>query len=122
MTEIAVRRRSALPPTHPGELLREELLPAMGLSVSEAARRLRVSRQTLHALLAERTAVTPEMALRLGKFCGNGPAIWLRLQQEFDLRRAERRLRTELRAIVAPSRGARTRPTSVPARGTRRAV
>lgn len=88
MSEITVNRRTALPPTHPGELLREELLPAMGLSVSEAARRLRVSRQTLHSLLAERAAVTPEMALRLGKFCGNGPGIWLRLQQEFDLRRA----------------------------------
>lgn len=99
MREIKVRHRSALPPTHPGELLREELLPALGLSVTEAARRLRVSRQTLHALLGERTSVTPEMALRLGKFCGNGPTIWLRLQQEHDLRRAEARLRAELAAI-----------------------
>lgn len=99
MREIPVRRRSALPPTHPGELLREEILPALGLSVSATARRLRVSRQTLHALLAERTAVTPEMALRLGKFCGNGPTIWLRLQQEHDLRRAEARLHAELAAI-----------------------
>ena len=110
MREIKVRQGSALPPTHPGELLREELLPALGLSVAETARRLRVSRQTLYALLGERSAVTPEMALRLGKFCGNGPTVWLRLQQAFDLRQAERRLRTELEAIettvAASTRGA----------------
>jgi addiction module HigA family antidote len=103
MREIKVRQRSALSPTHPGELLREEVLPTLGLSVSEMARRLRVSRQTLHALLGERTAVTPEMALRLGRFCGNGPTIWLRLQQEHDLRRAAVRMRTELAAIEPSS-------------------
>ena len=92
------RRRS---PTHPGAILREDVLPSLGLSVSEAARQLRVSRQTLHRILAGTSAVTPEMAVRLGKFCGNGPGLWLRLQEAYDLWHAERRLADELEKIPA---------------------
>jgi addiction module HigA family antidote len=68
------------------------VLPALRLSVTEAARQLGVARQTLHRIIAGRAAVTPEMAVRLGKFCGNGPGLWLRLQQTYDLWHAERRL------------------------------
>ena len=77
--------KTGLRPMHPGELLREEILPAMGKSVSELAELLGVSRQTLHAILAERAAVTPMMALRLGKLCGNGPNLWVSLQARHDL-------------------------------------
>ena len=80
--------RSALPPTHPGALLREEVLPAAGLSVTAAAAALGVTRQTLHSILSERQSVTPEMALRLGKLLRNGPALWLRMQQDYDLTKA----------------------------------
>jgi addiction module HigA family antidote len=76
-------------------------LPALGLSVTEAARQLRVTRQTLHRILAGSSAVTPEMAARLGKFCGNGPELWLRVQQAHDLWFAEQRLRDELERIPA---------------------
>ena len=93
-------RRDRLP-THPGEVLREDVLPALGLSVSEAARQLRISRQTLHRILAGTSAVTPEMAVRLGKFCGNGPGLWLRMQEAHDLWHAERRLAEELEKIPA---------------------
>lgn len=86
-------------PTHPGALLREDVLPALHLSVSEAASQLRVSRQTLHRVLAEKIAVTPDMAVRLGKFCGNGPGLWLRMQAAYDLWRAEQRMKKELRLI-----------------------
>src|SRR5687768_9181069 len=72
-------------PTHPGEILREDVLPALELSVSEAARQLGVTRQMLHRILAERAAITPEMAVRIGRFCGNGPSVWLRMQQAYDL-------------------------------------
>lgn len=89
------------PPTHPGVILREDVLPSLGLSVSEAARQLRVSRQTLHRILAGTSAVTPEMAVRLGKFCGNGAGLWLRMQEAFDLWHAERRLAKELDKIPA---------------------
>jgi addiction module HigA family antidote len=79
------------------------VLPALELSVSEAARQLRISRQTLHRVLSCKAGISPEMALRLGKFCGNGPGIWLRLQQSHDLWHAEQRLSNELKKIPACS-------------------
>jgi addiction module HigA family antidote len=75
-------------PTHPGELLREDTLPALGISVSEAARKLGVSRQMLHKILATKAPITPEMAVRIGKFCGNGPNLWLHMQAAHDLAKA----------------------------------
>lgn len=100
MTElVAGRRFSDLPPTHPGELLNEDVLPALGLSVKSAAEKLGVSRQTLHGIISGRHAVTPEMALRLGKLCGNGPRLWLNMQQACDLWHAERKLGADIEAI-----------------------
>ena len=102
--EYLVNTRPHRMPTHPGELLREEVLPALKISVSEAARRLRVSRQTLHRILAGDVGVTPDMAVRLGKFCGNGPGLWLRMQQAYDLWHAEQRLADEITKIpTAPA-------------------
>ena len=69
------------------------------LNRAETARRLYISRQTLHDLLAERKGFTPEMALRVGKLAGNGAGLWLRMQQDFDLWHAERALADELRKI-----------------------
>ena len=86
-------------PTHPGAILREDVFPSLGLSVSEAARQLGVTRQTLHRIMAEKVSITPAMALRLGRFCGNGPGLWLRMQQAYDLWDAERDLRAELERI-----------------------
>ena len=97
--EYPVRREPRMPPTHPGAILREDVLPALGLSVSAAARKLRVSRQTLHRILAGTMAVTPEMALRLGRFCGNGPDLWLAMQSAYDLWHARRRLDGKLTQI-----------------------
>jgi addiction module HigA family antidote len=75
------------------------VLPALGISVSAAARQLGVTRQTLHRIMAGAHAVTPEMAVRLGKFCGNGPGLWLRMQQAYDLWRAQERLKDEVERI-----------------------
>ena len=83
-------------PTHPGEIFGDIVLPELKLSVSEAARQLGVSRQTLHAVMSGRSAVTAEMALRLGRFCGNGPELWLRMQQAFDLWEAQSHLKDDL--------------------------
>ncbi len=99
MVEYPIKRPLKRPPIHPGEILREDVLPALGLSISEAARRLGVSRQQLHRVLACTHPITTEMALRLGKFAGNGPTLWLRLQQAYDLWHAERRMKTELTQI-----------------------
>jgi antitoxin HigA-1 len=86
-------------PTHPGAILRLDVLPALNLTVAEAARQLGVSRQMLHSILAERSAVSPEMAVRLGRFCGNGASFWLRMQTAHDLWHAERKLRDEIQKI-----------------------
>jgi len=91
--------KRGLRPMHPGELLRDDVIPALGRSRIEIARLLGVSRQTLHAILAERAAVTPEMALRLGKLCGNGPELWLNLQSHYDLARLSKTKRAEIAAI-----------------------
>jgi antitoxin HigA-1 len=84
---------------HPGELLREEILPALGRPRAAIAHLLRVSRQALHAVLSERASVTPEMALRLGKLCGDGPELWLALQTRYDLERLRREKAAEIDAI-----------------------
>jgi addiction module HigA family antidote len=88
-----------LPPAHPGELLRDDVLPAAGLTVGEAAEALGVSRQTLHAILSGRQAVTAAMALRLGCLFGNGPELWAGMQQAYDLWRERERLAGELAEI-----------------------
>ncbi len=77
-------------PTHPGALLSEIVFPATGLSKTEIAKRLGISRQTLHDLLAAKQPITPQMAVRLGKFLGNNPAVWLDMQVSHDLWHAER--------------------------------
>ena len=79
-------------PTHPGEILREDALPALGLSVPAFARGLGVARQAVHGVLSGRSAVSPEMALRLGAFLGNGPQLWLNTQTRYDLWQAEQRM------------------------------
>ena len=90
--------RSRLP-THPGAILREDVLPNLGLSVSAFARSLGVSRQTLHAVLAERSGVSAEMALRLGASLGNGAQLWVDMQTKFDLWQAEAKLHDVLQGM-----------------------
>jgi addiction module HigA family antidote len=99
MTEYAAKPNPAWPPIHPGVILREDVLPALKMSVKDAASQLGISRQMLHGILKGTASVTPEMALRLGKFCGNGPGLWLRMQQARDLWEAERALADELKKI-----------------------
>ena len=86
-------------PTHPGAVLREDVLPNLGLSVSAFARSLGVSRQTLHAVLAERSGVSAELALRLGALLGNGAQLWLDMQTKYDLWQAEEKLHDVLKGL-----------------------
>ena len=76
-----VKRR----PTHPGEPLREETLPAWGLRQSELAARLMVSRRIVNELINERRSVTPDLAHRLSRLFNTTPEFWLRLQQAVDI-------------------------------------
>ena len=82
-----------LKPMHPGEHLREDILPALGRPKAEIARLLGVSRQTLYEVVTEKQPVTANLAVRLGKLCGDGPDVWLRMQQAYDRETAERELK-----------------------------
>ena len=72
-------------PPHPGEFLREDYLPECGLSIAQFAARLGVSKQTANELVRERRAVSPDMALRLGRLFGTSAQYWLNLQRNVDL-------------------------------------
>jgi antitoxin HigA-1 len=89
----------ALKPMHPGEMLREDVLPALGKPKTEIARLLGISRQTLYDILDEKQPVSPAMALRLGKLLGNGPDLWINLQRAYDLAAAEHELAGEIKRI-----------------------
>lgn len=86
-------------PTHPGAILREDVLPELNMSVSSFARSLGVSRQTLHAVLAERSGISPELALRLGALLGNGAQLWVDMQTKYDLWQAETKLHDVLKGM-----------------------
>lgn len=72
-------------PSHPGALLRDVVLPELGITQGEFADRLGVSRRTVSKILHERRPATPDMAIRLGRLLGNGAGLWLRIQQAVDV-------------------------------------
>jgi len=83
-------------PPHPGRIVRDECLQALGLSVTAGAKVLGVSRQALNNLVNERAGISPEMAIRLAKAFGSTAQTWLRMQSNYDLAKAlksERKIR-----------------------------
>ena len=114
MTDIKAKRPERTP-THPGEIVAEDILPALDLTVTAAAKALGVSRNMLYKIINAESGITPEMALRIGKLAGNGPDIWLRMQNAYDLWHANRKLAKDLAKIPAPPAPKRA------ARGTDRA-
>ena len=81
--------RRDIPPTPPGEMLREDFMPDYGLTTAAIAETLGVSRQTINEILRQRRAVTPTMALRLARLFGNTPEFWLNAQRAYDLWHAQ---------------------------------
>jgi len=77
-------------PPHPGEFLREDILPSLGMNVSEFAKHIGVSRNSASRLLNEHAGVSTEMAVRLGRAFKNGARFWLSLQMQHDLWNTER--------------------------------
>lgn len=77
-------------PPHPGEIIRELCVEPLGLTVTEAAKALKVTRKTLSTLLNGKAGISPEMALRLSKVFGRTPEGWMRLQLQYDLWKAEK--------------------------------
>jgi addiction module HigA family antidote len=93
-------------PTHPGEILREDVLPAAGLTQDKLAKLLRVSGRTFSEILHERRPVSTDTALRLARAFGSSPEMWLRLQQDVDLWDTHHARRTEydkIKRIEAPT-------------------
>jgi addiction module HigA family antidote len=89
-------------PTHPGALLREDVLPALDMTQTELAQRLGVSRLTVSELLLEKRGLSAEMAVRLGRLLNTTAESWLRMQEALDLWRV--RSRPELFSKVRPVR------------------
>ena len=89
MPIYAAKRNPNRPPTHPGFLLADTVLPATGKTKSEIARLLGISRQQLYAILDEKAPVSPAVAVKLGKLFGNGPGLWARMQAAYDIWQAE---------------------------------
>lgn len=90
-TEAIVKNAPAFAPSHPGEVLRDDVLPALGLAKAKLAVHLGISRQTLYAILNEERAVTADVAARLARAFGNSAAFWLNLQSQHDAWHAARK-------------------------------
>ena len=91
-----------LPPVHPGEILRDEFLVPMALSVYQLAREMKVSRPRLNDVVLGRRAVTTDTALRLGRYFGTTPEFWINLQTRYDLDVAERTVRRKIEREIKP--------------------
>ena len=98
MAEYRVKKPPAFA-IHPGVLMREILDDHVRLSIVEAARRMQISRQSLHAVLSGESAVTADMALRFGKLVSGAPELYVNMQTSYDLWHARQRLAATLDRI-----------------------
>ena len=91
--------RAINPPVHPGEILREEFLVPLDMSAGKLAKQLNVPRTRIERLVAETSPITPDTALRLGKFFSTSPEFWMNLQMTFDLTAQAKIMTAEIAAI-----------------------
>jgi len=98
MAEYKITKRPQRAPAHPGVILADALI-AMELKVATAARHLGISRQLLHKVLNGSASITPKLAVRIGKLCGNGPDLWANMQTGYDLWHARKALAKEIKNI-----------------------
>ena len=96
---IANTRKRIIPPTHPGEMIREDFLPDYGLTTTSLALALGVSRQTINELVRERRAISPIMALKLARLFKSSPEFWMNAQRTRDLWESEQQYQEELAQI-----------------------
>ena len=94
-----MERENGLPPVHPGQIMKQDILPSAGLSVTSAAKALGVSRQMLHDILAERKPLSAVMCLKVSRLFGSTPEFWMRLQAAYDLKTVEREIGRRLRGV-----------------------
>lgn len=86
-------------PPHPGEIIKEDVLKAAAMNVTEAAKQLGVSRVTLSRLLNGKTGISVDMALRLSQWLGTTPEVWLRMQEACDLWQARKTKRPKIKPL-----------------------
>lgn len=79
-------------PCHPGAILREDFIKEYGLTITEAAKKLKVARHHLSNILNEKTGISPEMAFKLSKAFGPEPEYWMNLQTNYDLARVQKKI------------------------------
>lgn len=89
-------RKRLLEPIHPGEILFEEFMKPMGISINRLARDIQVSPGRISAIVNGKRAITADTALRLGKYLGTSSDLWIGLQGEVDLRMAKRTIGPEI--------------------------
>jgi addiction module HigA family antidote len=98
---LPLKGTAMLPPIHPGEILAEEL-EVRGINGSSAARALAIPQSRVSNILRGRTGITADTALRLGRWLGTGPEIWINMQKDYELRIAEQTTGPAIRASVKP--------------------
>ena len=91
---------SILPPIHPGEILLEEYLLPSNISAGALAKALGVPRTRIERLAAGKTSMTPDTALRLAKYLGTSPELWMNMQAGYDLKIEAKAMRGALEKIV----------------------
>jgi addiction module HigA family antidote len=89
-----------LDPIHPGEILIEEFMKPLGISINRLSRELHVPPNRIHGIVHGTRAITADTALRLGTYFGVTPELWLKLQSEYDLRLARRMAGSEIAKTV----------------------
>jgi addiction module HigA family antidote len=109
--EKVMGRKNGLPPVHPGEIIREDILPSVGMSVTTDAKALGVSRQMLHSVLAGRKPLSAVMCLKVARLFGGSAEVWMRLQAAYDLKKSEQNKKVIARVarIVPVSQGEEVR-------------
>lgn len=84
-----MERKNGLPPVHPGEIIKDVILPDVKMGVSATADALGISRQMLHSILAEKRPLSPLMCLKISRLFGSTPEFWMRMQAAYDLKKIE---------------------------------
>ncbi len=96
------RRKREVPLAHPGEILREEFLAPLRMTMNQLALALRVPNNRITAIVDGERAISPDTALRLGRFFGTGPEFWINLQAHYDLEKARQATSEQIERDVRP--------------------
>lgn len=102
ITKRALEDGAAMPPLHPGEMLREEFMKPLGLSANALAIALRVPVTRISEIVRERRGITADTALRLARYFNMSPEFWMRLQMDFDLESAACQIEVTIREEIRP--------------------